>query len=34
MTWFLASKTWAPSEKQSDMNCGIVPEGLTFQFGR
>ncbi|PYM51031.1 MAG: hypothetical protein DME10_01810 [Candidatus Rokuibacteriota bacterium] len=34
MTRFLASKTWAPSEKQSLMNCGIVPEGLLFQFGR
>src|SRR5713226_343282 len=34
MTRFLASKTLAPSEKQSVMNCGIVPDGLLFQFGR
>ena len=34
MTWFFASKTFAPSEKQSLMNWGIVPDGLLFQFGR
>ena len=34
MTRFLASKTLAPSEKQSVMNCGITPDGLLFQFGR
>ena len=34
MSWFFASKTWAPSEKQSVMNCGMVPDGLLFQFGR
>src|SRR5437667_4197 len=34
MTRFFASKTFAPSEKESLRNCGMVPEPLLFQFGR
>jgi hypothetical protein len=34
MTRFFASKTFAPSEKQSVMNWGMVPDGLLFQLGR
>src|SRR5262245_65577255 len=30
----LLSKIWAPSAKQSDMNWGMVPDWVGFQFGR